>query len=410
MVLEARNRIGGRVFTRHARVVPAPIELGAEFIHGDAPETMRIVRAAGLHVVPTGGTLWIARDGKLQPDGIGATLDRVFRLIDHDAPDESFAQFLAQHPGGPALAKDCEAAAGFVQGFHAGDLDRISARSLAPVHGHPAGGASTNAARLAEDHEAIPRWLAHDLESVIRTRAVVTEIAWKRHHVDIRLQEDAHGVAQRVSARAAVITVPIGVLKAPAGLRGSIAFRPEPPAVRKALDRLAMGSVTKVIVAFDELPWAKLAPRQGDALGRIGFVRIPDSDFSVWWAPAPLQAPLAVAWSGGPAAAVLAQKKSSEIVAIALRDLSRGLGVPQGQLEARVQGAWLHDWQHDPFSRGAYSYPQVGGANAGRALAQPVDGTLFFAGEATSSAWGTVEGALESGVRAARKVDATLSG
>ena len=119
---------------------------------------------------------------------------------------------------------------------------------------------------------------------------------------------------------------------------------------------------------------------------------------------------MAAAWSGGPPAAGLDRRRPSEIVATALGDLSRALGVPRPRLAASLRGAWLHDWQHDPFSRGAYSYPQVGGANAGRALARPVEDTLFFAGEATSRAWGTVEGALASGLRAARQVDAALEG
>jgi monoamine oxidase len=68
----------------------------------------------------------------------------------------------------------------------------------------------------------------------------------------------------------------------------------------------------------------------------------------------------------------------------------------------------MHDWEHDPFARGAYSYPGVGGASAGRALARPVEGTLFFAGEATAEPWGTVEAALASGLRAARQVEAAL--
>jgi monoamine oxidase len=66
----------------------------------------------------------------------------------------------------------------------------------------------------------------------------------------------------------------------------------------------------------------------------------------------------------------------------------------------------MHDWSADPFSRGAYSYPLPGGADAGRALARPVEGTLFFAGEHTtpSPANGTVHGAMASGLRAAEEV------
>jgi hypothetical protein len=65
-------------------------------------------------------------------------------------------------------------------------------------------------------------------------------------------------------------------------------------------------------------------------------------------------------------------------------------------MRSMVAGAWLHDWEHDPFARGAYSYARVGGAEAPRRLAQPIDGTLFFAGEATDPErrTGTVDSAM----------------
>ncbi|MGZ8263054.1 MAG: FAD-dependent oxidoreductase, partial [Burkholderiales bacterium] len=70
------------------------------------------------------------------------------------------------------------------------------------------------------------------------------------------------------------------------------------------------------------------------------------------------------------------------------------------------EGAWLHDWQRDPYARGAYSYVVVGGDKARAQLAAPLAGTLFFAGEAADAEGeaGTVAGALQSGLRAAREV------
>ena len=346
IVLEARPRIGGRILTRHARDVAAPIELGAEMIHGDAPETLRIVGAAGLRTAPLDGATRVARGGRLRQENLPRSLERVFRLIDPGQPDESFASFLTRRPGGRALSRDREVAAAFVRGFH----------------------------------------------------AAVSEIAWKTHRVEVAVRQGARGAVRHIRARAAVITVPVGVLRARPGARGAIVFRPDPPAIRAAVGRLAMGSVTKVVFAFDALPWSPA----------IRFLRTPEGATGVWWHAGSSRPSLAVAWTGGPAAAELDRQPAREIVAIALTDLARALGTSRARLEAGVRGAWLHDWQHDPFSRGAYSYPEVGGAHAGRALARPVENTLFFAGEATSSAWGTVEGALESGRRAARQVEASL--
>jgi monoamine oxidase len=83
--------------------------------------------------------------------------------------------------------------------------------------------------------------------------------------------------------------------------------------------------------------------------------------------------------------------------------------MPRRRVASRVLGAWTHDWRSDPHARGAYSYVRVGGVGSAHRLARPVDGTLFFAGEATEEELsGTVEGALASGQRAARQVDTAL--
>jgi monoamine oxidase len=92
-------------------------------------------------------------------------------------------------------------------------------------------------------------------------------------------------------------------------------------------------------------------------------------------------------------------------VDLSLTALAEALGVPRRRLDELLDGWWSHDWEADPFSRGAYAYPLVGGQSAIEALARPVEGTLFFAGEATDPAQtATVAGAIDSGHRAARQV------
>ena len=83
--------------------------------------------------------------------------------------------------------------------------------------------------------------------------------------------------------------------------------------------------------------------------------------------------------------------------------------MPRARLDELLEAWTLHDWRADPFSLGAYSYPGVGGIAAQRALAKPVESTLFFAGEATDSEQtATVAGAIASGRRAAREAIAAL--
>jgi monoamine oxidase len=74
-------------------------------------------------------------------------------------------------------------------------------------------------------------------------------------------------------------------------------------------------------------------------------------------------------------------------------------------VRSHVVAAYLHDWHRDPFALGAYSYVAVGGGHARQDLASPLEGTLFFAGEATDhDDAATVSGALQSGERAADEV------
>ena len=89
--------------------------------------------------------------------------------------------------------------------------------------------------------------------------------------------------------------------------------------------------------------------------------------------------------------------------------MSGAFGVRRKRLDDLFVAAHAHDWQRDPFSRGAYSYPAVGGADAHALLGRPIRGTLFFAGEATSAdQTGTVAGAIASGKRAAAEVARVL--
>ena len=399
-VFEARDRIGGRIFTHRDERVPVPIELGAEFVHGEASETQRILDAAGLLACESSGEHWRAGRGRLRRmvrtwEGI----DRVLQKIDPEGPDRSFADFLAGRPGGRSLARDRTEAREFVQGFHAADLDRIGILSIAPEEGESPTESAMCSARVIQGYDGVPQFLAQGLEGALHLGMQVTGIAWEPGRAELTL-EAASGRTSRVEAGAVVVTLPLGVLQAAADEPGGCRFDPEPPGFRKTLSQLAMGCVTRLAVRFRELPW------QGRGLDRLGYLHLKGGPFNVWWTVYPLRFPLAVAWSGGPPSADLAGKKPEDVASAAFRDLAESLGISRRRIESRVEDFWLHDWNGDPFSRGAYSYARVGGSNAAKNLAKPVDGTLFFAGEATGTEGrtGTVEGAIATGLRAARQI------
>ena len=328
--------------------------------------------------------------------------------------DESFSDFLARRPGGRSLASDRTLAAQFVRGFHAGDLTRISATVLAES-GSPGGDErEQRLARVVDGYDSVIRWLAAPVHHRIRLSNIVTGVRWQRGHVEI---ESTHADGTRqptVEARAVVISVPLGVLQAAPGQPGAIAFEPGLAVKARALRHMAMGSVVRLVFRFRERFWSSDSFQPHGKpfdLDSMSFLHTHADDFAVWWTAYPMQTPVLTAWCGGPGAARLAELERSALEARAIASLSGQLGVPPRRVRALVRDTWFHDWVHDPFARGAYSYQLVGGRNAPADLAKPVRGTLFFAGEAADAtgSTGTVHGAIASGRRAAAQVKRTDS-
>lgn len=111
-------------------------------------------------------------------------------------------------------------------------------------------------------------------------------------------------------------------------------------------------------------------------------------------------------WSAGPRVKGLVFREKEHVFDEATKTLAKLLYMDVKELRSLVYRAHIHDWQADVFSLGAYSYAKVGGLNAAKELASSLEGTVFFAGEATNFDGynGTVHGAMASGRRAAREV------
>ena len=301
------------------------------------------------------------------------TMQGVFARI-KGGRDRSFADFLrAQRSLSPRIR---QMALGFVEGFNAAHADRMSALALR----EESDGSEFKQFRIAGGYDTLIAWLRAGLDPdrvTIRLGTPVSEIAWRRG--DVRVLD--------VRAKAAVVTLPAAVLKAPDAVR----FAPELRETRRALERIEVGHVVKVVFRFRERFWDD-----------FDFVHSDDEHFPTWWTTAPVRAPVMTGWAGGHAADRLLAE--GDVVGRGIASLANVLRVPRRRVESRLDAAHTHDWQADPFSRGAYSYAGVGGSSAHRALARPVANTLFFAGEAASDQTGTVAGAIASGRRAARQI------
>jgi monoamine oxidase len=416
IVVEARPRVGGRIDTRRLTGWPEVVEAGAEFVHGRPPALMRALKdaRATLGRVPERHDL-IRRGRARRAEKIwSAAQEYLDRLPEEDvAFDEVMRRQGARHGLSPEVGALLR---GFVEGFNAADGARLSVKGLNRQTEASEREHGEELRRVRDGYDALPLALARHLEPRrLRLATIVTHVRWTgRSGVTVETCAALGGQTASLRARAALVTVPLGVLQARPSAVGALQFDPAlPRAKRLAIRGLAMGTVLKVVARFrepiDSGLWGRRVPAD------CGFLHAPDAAVPTWWVPRPPSSRCLVGWLAGPAAERFVRRASAEGEAratLALSSLAHTLRLPPKALVAEVEDVLVFDWASEPFSRGAYSWIPTGGLAAPSALAAPVDGRLFFAGEATDLAGdpGTVHGALATGARAAREIVEQLGG
>jgi monoamine oxidase len=390
LVLEARDRLGGRISTHHTP--DGPIELGAEFVHGAVEEILGVAEEARLslrEVERRAPSATRAGGSSVRQESFSA-IDALLAHASSDK-DESFQDLVDRIDVDPETKMR---ALRLVEGYHAADPAKISVQSLLDNTAADERPGAERQFRFARGYDGLVTALFQQCSSELCTvelNAVATAIAWKRKHVIVRLASGAERRAPHV-----VVTVPLGVLKT-----GALEFTPRLPDKEETLRRLEMGAAARVSLQFKDDAWPGQDSFAGDGLLFTG-----QPLFPVWWISHPATRPVVTGWGGRQGALRLATLGETERLRLALHELGVALGVDASRLGDSLHGAFHHDWHADPFSRGAYSYAAVGGRRAGIELAAPVESTLFFAGEATQSDGrnATVHGAIASGQRAAKDV------
>jgi monoamine oxidase len=382
VVLEARDRVGGRIWTLRLPGL-APVELGAQVIHGAQASTWEVIREAGLQTAPfsQGGDMTLAVGDQLYPvrDVVRAGVPpwAVEPLLCRlDPPDRPAGEVLSGL--GIAGVSHTLAVEWLAQTWCADPAD-LSAAGVCRVRAAAQSGPGEFT--VVGGYDQVLQRLADGLS--VRLSTPVQCVHWEPGRVEIETADD------RWQAQAAVITVPPPVVAA-----DRLRFDPPlPEEKRAAAGGILLGDALVVVAQLTEpAPRSSWAFSAGEAGG--------------FWQTA-AGVPLLTGWMKGPATEA-ARKLAAE-----------------GQLVARGAGsvlAWLHpemiagvqviDWGSDPYAGGGYSYPRVGALDQPGVWAAPVDRTLFFAGEATCGDrhLGLVNGAIESGRRAAQEITATGPG
>jgi monoamine oxidase len=398
LVIEARDRIGGRILTQH--IGEEAIELGAEFIHGRPPELLTLIEEAGLEIYERIGTQACFEDGTLCDcrDEMEEAFDPLEALENYDGPDISFAEYLDRQ----RLSVETRTRAiGYVEGFNAADHREASAAALGTQQKAEDEIETDHSYSLRGGYDQLPAYLAArilEFGGRILTETAVREIRWQRGSVEVVT------TAGRFIAGRAIITLPLAILQCDA-----VTISPRPDSVLNAAGLLRMGQARRFTLLFKERFWEHLPPQP--ALRELSFLFAFSEMPPVWWTQHPNASHSITGWTGGPRSGALAGLDENELCRRACATLSRIFSIDENNICNMLRGFYSHDWQQDPYALGAYSYVATGGLDASRQMSEPVEQTLFFAGEHTDTTghWGTVHAAVRSGLRAARQI-LTLNG
>jgi len=241
VVLEARDRVGGRIFTQ--RVGNETLELGAEFIHGRPPELWAAINEAGLTTYERKGTPFCFEQAKLSK--CENALDRSFHLLegleDFSGPDVSFAGYLNRLNASP---EERESLIGYVEGFNAADYSEISTASLGAQQKAEDSIDGDSIFCIRGGYDRLSQYLVNrivEYKGIIHLNTPVREIRWQQDHVEA-MTETASFIATK-----AIITLPLGVLQ-----NEDVTITPRPESVLSAASGMRMGQASRFTLLFHQ--------------------------------------------------------------------------------------------------------------------------------------------------------------
>lgn len=388
--LEARERVGGRVWTSR-EWADAPMDLGATWIHGIRKNPLsQMAKEARVATVPTdyGNQMVYSQSGRPFGEESLEALGDLMKILEK-------AMSKSPPPGVRTLE---EFVAFAISGYE--EIDKRQVNHLAHALyesdlGEDSANLSLYAHLAGKSFAGGDVWFPGGYSSVfsnrfkefpVRTGYVVESLDWNNASVIIQTNRGVFR-ADRV-----ILTLPLGVLK-----KGSVEFSPGLPESKlAAIDAIGMGCLDKVCLRFPNVFWRK-------ELDGFQYQSTEPGQWSQWHNPHQhIKAPVLVAYNSGSFARGLEKKTDSAIVAGAMETLRKiyGPSIPD------PESFQVTRWDADPFAFGSYSLLAPGGTSAHiEELGKPVGGRLFFAGEATSpDHQATVHGAYLSGQREARRV------
>ncbi|MGJ4951583.1 flavin monoamine oxidase family protein [Bradyrhizobium sp. HKCCYLS20291] len=390
-VLEARARCGGRIHPLAESVFVYRADAGAEFIHGEAPVTCRLLAEAGLSARSIEGARWHVANGAFsQDDPSDRQMDRLHAVLAGLDQDVTVTTLLDRHFAGPEFAALRESVLGMVQGYDAADPDRASVFALRDEW---MGGDRGPQRRIVGGYGALVGFLEHDCRAhgvTFALGSVVTAIESDNDGVIVRC---ADGQASRGDL--AILTVPLPLLQ-------SIALPAAMQAQAAAASGIGFGNVIKLLLCFERRWWTMTPARD---LSDMLFL-LSDAPVPVWWTQHPSDHAVLTGWLAGPPTREFAACDDAALVETGIAALANIFAKPVTVLRQELVAAHVSNWGNDPFARGAYSYATLATRGAQDLLTQWDGGPVLISGEALYRGrdMGTVEAALASGLATAQSI------
>ena len=390
LILEARDRIGGRILSLNESDFGYPAQGGAEWVHGEAPVTRGLIKEADLTLIPEDGEIWSNRTGTLSLhkqfiEGNGSLKEKLAALKE----DISIADFLEQNFTDEKDADFKNSVIKATEGYDAADPKLVSTFMLKDEFLNDS---EWNDGRIKEGYTALLKFLEDECVKYAVKFVLNTPVKKIRlENADVAVQT----LQKEFRAKKVVVTVPLPLLK-------EIEFEPNINEKIKAASKIGFGNVIKVLIKFKTRWWEHI---QGKDLSKMAFL-LCNEKFLTWWTQYPEINPVLTGWMAGPEAGKYKDASSEELLDLALDSLSNALKVSKEKIKSEIALSKVFNWPADPFTKGAYSYTTYKTGDAYAKLVEPIDDAIFFAGEALYSghATATVEGALGSGLETAQKI------
>ena len=389
-VLEASDRLGGRIHTIHSSSFDRPVEKSAEFIHGDLPLTIRLLKEAGIEYKSVGGTMnrIINGDWKTQEDftlGWG----ELMKTMNEVKRDMTMDEFLEKNFSDKKYEELRRSVLRFAHGFDLADTSKASLLALREEWI----GEQEHQFRIPGGFDQLINYFEKQclqLGCLIRNSSAVKKIEWQKNYVTVFTSDKKIYNSNKI-----VVTVSLGLLQAQSPV---LIFQPAIDEYFKAAKKIGFGSVVKVLLQFKQDFWKEKKKN-------IGFL-LTNEIIPTWWTQLPSSYPLLTGWAGGPQAWQLEDKDDDAILEIALQSLSNVFKKPVDELRQLLTASLVANWLNDPFSKGGYSYSTLETTEAQKLFNTPIQDTIFFAGEAfyDGPSPGTVEAALGSAKNVAEKI------